>query len=138
MPRLVQLTIFPYSCLSSWPVGLECLTFCPWGCCACRYRKLAHDKLRGVVDPNLKPNKEERERIESLVASPSDHLRIEDKDLLWTFRFSLTDNKKALTKFLLSVDWSVEQEVEQVPTLLEQWRAKATIDFSDALKLLGR
>jgi hypothetical protein len=43
------------------------------------------------------------------VASPSDHLRVEDKDLLWTFQFSLTDNKKALTKFLLSVDWSVEQ-----------------------------
>lgn len=29
------------------------------------------------------------------------------------------------------------QEVEQVPALLEQWR-KTTIDFSDALKLLGR
>lgn len=43
------------------------------------------------------------------MASPSDHLRVEDKDLLWTFQFSLTDNKKALTKFLLSVDWSVEQ-----------------------------
>eukprot|EP00952_Eustigmatos_sp_NYUAD-ZCMA_P011339 46102-Eustigmatos_ZCMA.PRE.1 len=90
------------------------------------------------MDPNLKPNKEERERIESIVASPSDHLRIEDKDLLWTFRLSLTDNKKALTKFLLSVDWTVEQEVEQVPALLEQWKQKTTIDISDALKLLGR
>ena len=90
------------------------------------------------MDPNLKPNKEERERIEAMVASPSDHLRIEDKDLLWTFRFSLTDNRKALTKFLLSVDWSVEQEVQQVPTLLEQWKQKTTIDLSDALKLLGR
>lgn len=74
-----------------------------------RYRKLAHDKFRGIRDPSLKPNKEERERIEAIVASPSDHLRVEDKDLLWTFQFSLTDNKKALTKFLLSVDWSVEQ-----------------------------
>ena len=73
-----------------------------------------------------------------IMADPLDHLKMEDKDLLWAFRFSLTDNKKALTKFLLSVDWAVEQEVEQVPGLLEQWRSKTTIDFSDALKLLGR
>ena len=105
-----------------------------------KYRKLAHDKFRGTGarDPSLKPNKEERERIEALLASPCDHLHIEDKDLLWTFRYSLTDNKKALTKLLLSVDWSVEQEVQQVPALLEQWKAKTSIDLSDALKLLGR
>jgi phosphatidylinositol 3-kinase len=90
------------------------------------------------MDPNLKPNKEERERIEALLGSPSAHLRMEDKDLLWAFRYSLTDNRKALTKFLLSVDWTVEQEVQQVPALLEQWRAKTAIDVSDALKLLGR
>ena len=38
----------------------------------------------------------------------------DERDLLWKFRHCLTDNKKALTKFLLSVDWSVEQEVAQV------------------------
>lgn len=63
---------------------------------------------------------------------------MEEKDLLWAFRHSLTDNRKALTKFLLSVDWSVEQEAQQVPALLEQWRSKAGVDISDALKLLGR
>lgn len=63
---------------------------------------------------------------------------MEEKDLLWAFRHSLTDNRKALTKFLLSVDWSVEQEAQQVPPLLEQWRSKAGVDISDALKLLGR
>ena len=103
-----------------------------------RYRKLAHDKIRGALNPNLKPNKEERERIEALLGSPSDQLRMEEKDLLWAFRHSLTDNRKALTKFLLSVDWSVEQEAQQVPALLEQWRSKAGVDISDALKLLGR
>ena len=86
----------------------------------------------------MKPNKEEREKIEALLASPSDHLRIEEKDLLWTFRHSLTDNRKALTKFLLSVDWSLEQEVGQVPALLEQWKLKTSVELSDALKLLGR
>ena len=110
-----------------------------------KYRRLAHDKFRGGaagtgggIDVNLKPNKEERERIEALLASPSDHLRIEEKDLLWTFRHSLTDNRKALTKFLLSVDWSLEQEVGQVPALLEQWKMKTSVELSDALKLLGR
>jgi len=110
-----------------------------------KYRRLAHDKLRGGaagtgggVDIALKPNKEEREKIEALLASPSDHLRIEEKDLLWTFRHFLTDNRKALTKFLLSVDWSLEQEVEQVPALLEQWKLKTSVELSDALKLLGR
>jgi len=110
-----------------------------------KYRRLAHDKFRGGaagtgggIDLSLKPNKEERERIEALLASPSDHLRIEEKDLLWTFRHSLTDNRKALTKFLLSVDWSLEQEVEQVPALLEQWKMKTSVELSDALKLLGR
>jgi Phosphoinositide 3-kinase family, accessory domain (PIK domain) len=38
----------------------------------------------------------------------------DERDLLWKFRHCLTDNRKALTKFLLCVDWSVEQEVAQV------------------------
>jgi hypothetical protein len=28
-------------------------------------------------------------------------------DLLWRFRFSLVDNRRALTKFLLAVEWTV-------------------------------
>lgn len=107
-----------------------------------KYRRQAHDQFRGSggsgVDLSLKPNKEERERIEALLASPSDHLRIEEKDLLWTFRHTLPDKRQALTKFLLSVDWSREEEVLQVPRLLEQWKAKANVELSDALKLLGR
>lgn len=105
-----------------------------------KYRKIAHDLLRGLVDPELKPNKDERERLDIVVNSHSvgDHLKMEEKDLLWKFRHCLTDNKKALTKFLLSVDWSVEQEVAQIDGLLAQWHQRAPIDVSDALKLLGR
>ena len=60
------------------------------------------------------------------------------KDLLWRFRFSLVDNRRALTKFLLAVDWSVESEVVQAAELLEQWRKRSPIEVSDALKLLGK
>lgn len=59
-----------------------------------KYRKLAHDQLRGLVDPELKPNRDERHRIDDLVAGRQDHLGMEEKDLLWKFRYCLTDNKR--------------------------------------------
>jgi phosphatidylinositol 3-kinase len=59
-------------------------------------------------------------------------------DILWRFRFSLVDNRRALTKFLLAVDWTVESEVVQAAELLEQWRKRSPIEVTDALKLLGK
>jgi Phosphoinositide 3-kinase family, accessory domain (PIK domain)/Phosphatidylinositol 3- and 4-kinase len=100
-----------------------------------KYRTLAHDLLRGLVDPALKPDREQRDRLASIIASPSHHPSREEKDLLWRFRFSLVDNQRALTKFLLAVDWTVESEVVQAAELLEQWRR---LDIPDALKLLGK
>ena len=103
-----------------------------------KYRILAHDMLRGLVDPGLKPDRVQRGRLERIVGSPSYHLSTEEKDLLWRFRFSLVDNRRALTKFLLAVDWTVESEVVQAAELLEQWRKRSPIEVTDALKLLGR
>ena len=60
------------------------------------------------------------------------------KDLLWRFRFSLVDNRKALTKFLLAVEWGVESEVIQAAELLSQWRMRSPIEVTDALRLLGK
>ena len=60
-----------------------------------KYRKLAHDQLRGLVDPELKPNRDERHKIDELVAGRQDHLKMEDRDLLWKFRYCLTDNKRS-------------------------------------------
>ena len=48
------------------------------------------------------------------------------------------DNRKALTKFLLAVDWGVEAEVVQASELLGQWRQRSPIEVTDALKLLGK
>ncbi len=103
-----------------------------------QYRSLAHDTIRGAGDPKIKPNREEKEQIDRLVQSASDHLTAEETDLLYKFRYALTENKKALTKLMLSIDWNVEGEVAELPALLAQWKEKAPIDMSDALKLLGR
>ncbi|TYZ69132.1 hypothetical protein PybrP1_003430 [[Pythium] brassicae (nom. inval.)] len=100
-----------------------------------KYRKLARDILRGSIDPNLKPSRDENVRIEALLATPTSSLKMDDKDLLWKFRYTLTDNKKAVVKFLLSVDWNEETERQQTADLLSQW---CEIDIADALKLLGR
>jgi len=103
-----------------------------------KYRILAHDMIRGLVDPGLKPDRNQRMRLERIVSSPSYHLSTEEKDLLWRFRFSLVDERRALTKFLLAVDWTVESEVVQAAELLEQWKKRSPIEVTDALKLLGR
>jgi hypothetical protein len=103
-----------------------------------KHRTLAHDMLRGLVDPSIKPDKHQRARLASIIASPSHHLTREEKDLLWRFRFSLVDNRKALTKFLLAVEWNEEAEVVQAAELLEQWRKRSPIAVTDALKLLGK
>ena len=103
-----------------------------------KYRILAHDLIRGLVDPGLKPDRIQRSRLERIINSPNHHLSTEEKDLLWKFRFSLVDNRRALTKFLLAVDWSVESEVVQAAELLEQWKKRSPIEVTDALKLLGR
>ena len=50
----------------------------------------------------------------------------------------MVDNRRALTKFLLAVDWTVESEVVQAAELLEQWRKRSPIEVTDALKLLGK
>lgn len=103
-----------------------------------KYRTLAHDLLRGLVDPALKPDREQRDLLAAIISSPSHHPTTQEKDLLWRFRFSLVDNRRALTKFLLAVDWTVESEVVQAAELLEQWRQRSPIEVTDALKLLGK
>eukprot|EP00980_Cylindrotheca_fusiformis_P031330 scaffold26184_cov132-Cylindrotheca_fusiformis.AAC.4 len=103
-----------------------------------KYRTLAHDLLRGLVDPALKPDRVQRDKLTAIIASPSHHPSREEKDLLWRFRFSLVDDRRALAKFLLAVDWTVESEVVQAAELLEQWRNRSPIMVTDALKLLGK
>jgi hypothetical protein len=103
-----------------------------------QYRCLAHDILRGKLDPSIKPSFEDKGKIDNILNAAGTHMIFEEMDLLYRFRYFLTENKKALIKFLLSVDWTVESEVEEVPVLLSQWKKKAPIDIADALRLLGK
>jgi phosphatidylinositol 3-kinase len=93
-----------------------------------KYRTLAHDLLRGLVDPALKPDREQRSRLASIIDSPSHHPTREEKDLLWRFRFSLVDNRRALTKFLLAVDWTVESEVVQAAEVRSGKEDKSSLE----------
>jgi hypothetical protein len=61
-------------------------------------------------------------------------LTSEEKDLLWKFRFYLTRDKRALTKFLKCVIWTDPTEIKQATELLSQW---TEVDVDDALELLG-
>lgn len=44
-----------------------------------KYRTLAHDLLRGLVDPALKPDRMQRDRLAAIIASPSHHPSREEK-----------------------------------------------------------
>ena len=103
-----------------------------------KYRTLAHDLLRGHIDPTLKPSRAQRQALSEIISSPSRHPTNEERDLLWRFRFHLVDDRRALSKFLLAVDWSQPSEVVQAAELLDQWRSRSPIEVTDALRLLGK
>ena len=104
-----------------------------------KYHRLARGLLRGVADPNLKPNLEELARINEALNAPGILSSVDSADggvgdLLWRFRYSLTGNKRALTRFLAAVDWDVPDDEREAVALLQRW---APIDVDDALRLLS-
>eukprot|EP00462_Mataza_sp_D1_P020946 CAMPEP_0175147654 /NCGR_PEP_ID=MMETSP0087-20121206/16121_1 /TAXON_ID=136419 /ORGANISM="Unknown Unknown, Strain D1" /LENGTH=820 /DNA_ID=CAMNT_0016432885 /DNA_START=12 /DNA_END=2474 /DNA_ORIENTATION=+ len=99
-----------------------------------KYHKLARSS-KGLTDSNLKPNIKERNEIHEIINDPVKHLKGEERQLLWRFRFSLTENKKALPKFLRCVDWKDNNETKQAEDLLKVW---APVDLADALQLLSK
>ena len=66
---------------------------------------------------------------------PTEPLTPDEKDMIWRFRYYLSENQRALTKFLRSVNWSDNDvEVKQAIELMEKWEP---IDVDDALELLS-
>ncbi|KAI9359230.1 kinase-like domain-containing protein [Zopfochytrium polystomum] len=101
-----------------------------------KHRKLARSHRNGPLDRDLKPNSKLRDDLNKIVKyPPTQNLTTEEKDLLWKFRFYLTQNKKALTKFLKCIEWQDSVEVKQAVDLILGW---AEIDVEDALELLGQ
>ena len=98
-------------------------------------QKLARSTGRGLVDAGLRPNTEERSRIEAVIAQPPGRpLPREDRELLWRFRFALVGEGRALTRFLKCVDWGDAAEAAQAADLMSKW---ARISVADALELLS-
>ncbi|XP_066361256.1 phosphatidylinositol 3-kinase, root isoform-like [Miscanthus floridulus] len=97
--------------------------------------KLARSLTRGIVNRHLKPSSNELKLLQKIVKfPPTRSLLLEEKQLVWKFRFSLMYDKKALTKFVRSVDWSDIQDSKQAVELIGKWE---TIDVADALELLS-
>lgn len=59
--------------------------------CEEMYHRLAHDNIRGrgTTDITLKPNLQEKEKLDRILKTPGDHIRADDKDLMFRFRYRL-------------------------------------------------
>ncbi|KAK3330888.1 kinase-like domain-containing protein [Apodospora peruviana] len=101
-----------------------------------KHRRLVRSQHRnGILDKDLKPNAKVRDELNLIMSySPTHILPPEEKDLIWKFRYHLTRNKKALTKFVKSVNWQDQAESKQAVQVLGKW---TDIDVDDALELLG-
>jgi phosphatidylinositol 3-kinase len=90
---------------------------------------------RVIFDKDLKPTKDEKEKIDKIIAyPPMKHLTEEEKELIWKFCYYLQNNPRALMKFVKSVDWNHPKQAKHAMALLEKW-AKPKID--DALEILS-
>lgn len=74
-------------------------------------------------EKDLKPNLDERARLAAIVAfPPTQHLSEDEKEMVWKFRYFLTNNKRALTKFVKSVDWSRSYDQAEAYSLVDRVR----------------
>lgn len=99
-----------------------------------KHHKLARSVRSGPTDRDMKPDAKIRDLLHTIVGyPPTKQLTSEEQDLVWKYRFYLSNQKKALTKFLKCVNWSQSQEVKQALELLSAW---TPMDVEDALELL--
>jgi phosphatidylinositol 3-kinase len=101
-----------------------------------KHRRLFRSSHRhGILDKDLKPNAKVRDELNLIMSySPTHVLSPEETDLVWKFRYHLTRDKRALTKFVKSVNWGDQSESKQAIQVLGRW---TEIDIDDALELLG-
>ena len=100
-----------------------------------KHRRLVRSYRATSMDADLKPNSETRDALYRIIGyPPGTKLSSNDKDLVWQYRFYLSKQKKALTKFLSSVNWSSRTESGQALDMLSRW---VPIDVEDSLELLS-
>eukprot|EP00930_Biecheleria_cincta_P041249 TRINITY_DN28248_c0_g1_i1.p1 TRINITY_DN28248_c0_g1~~TRINITY_DN28248_c0_g1_i1.p1 ORF type:complete len:948 (+),score=185.87 TRINITY_DN28248_c0_g1_i1:89-2932(+) len=86
-------------------------------------------------DRDARPSADQLRQLAELVRRPRRQFSTEEKHLLFRFRWSLTDQPGALTKFLHAVDWSDLEERQHAIELLDHW---SPVDIDDALELLSK
>ncbi|XP_027215789.1 phosphatidylinositol 3-kinase catalytic subunit type 3 [Penaeus vannamei] len=100
-----------------------------------KHHRLARSLRSGVTDRDLKPNLAIRDALHTIVDyPPTKQLTSDEQDTVWKYRFYLSSQKRALTKFLKCVNWKLTGEAKQAIELLNRW---APPDADDALELLG-
>ncbi|KAJ5512499.1 hypothetical protein N7463_002051 [Penicillium fimorum] len=103
--------------------------------CEDKHRRLIRSHRTGIMDRDLKPNPKIRDDLNMIISyEPTQDLTAEEKDLVWRFRYHLTREKKALTKFVKSVNWRDVGEARQAVEMFPKW---TEIDVDDALEILG-
>jgi phosphatidylinositol 3-kinase len=100
-----------------------------------KHRRLVRSHRTGIMDRDLKPNPKIRDELHVIMSyGPTQELNPEEKDLVWRFRHHLTRDKRALTKFVKSVNWVDPSEAREAVQILPKW---SEISVDDALELLG-
>ncbi len=94
--------------------------------------KLAR-RIRGSGSDAL-PNEEERARLGRVIKSTSGALLSgKDRNLVWTFRRYLCQNKTALNKFVRCVDWLDPVEAREAERMLKLWTPPDAVQALDLL-----
>ena len=101
-----------------------------------KHRRLVRGQRSATLDRERKPTASVRDTLRSILLYPPTRvLTTEEMDLVWAFRFYLTRDPAALTKFVKSVVWTDAQEASQATEeLLPIW---AEPQIADTLELLG-
>ncbi|KAF2875219.1 kinase-like domain-containing protein [Massariosphaeria phaeospora] len=100
-----------------------------------KHRELMRGGQTDSLDRDRKPNVHMRDQLNSIIAKgPLESITSHERDHIWKFRYYLLRDKRALTKFVKTVNWKDPKEAGRAAPLLEKW---AEIDVDDALELLG-
>ncbi len=83
----------------------------------------------------LQPSAQERRVLDRIVAyPPNQELDQDEMNLVWRYRYALSTDRNALTKFVHCVDWADAAESKQAASIMELW---ARMDVGDALEMLS-
>jgi phosphatidylinositol 3-kinase len=81
------------------------------------------------------PSQLEQDQLEVLFSKPNfSQLTIEEKQEIWRFRNYIKNQAEVLPKFLLSVNWSIDKNIESSLSLMKQWEP---CSFDDCVFLLS-